>query len=168
MSILLSSGKEGTDMAEREGGCVCGAVRYRIEREPIFVHCCHCTDCQRLSGSAFAVNALIESTHVSVVAGAPERTGLATPSGGRRAVVRCASCGAMLWAFHPKVGDKIAFVRVGTLDDPAALPPQLHCFTRSKLPWVSIPEGVAATWASYDPADRWAPDTCARLAAALR
>src|SRR6185437_16541776 len=76
----------GIEMSERQnnvmdGGCTCGAIRYRLKAKPLFVHCCHCTWCQRKSGSAFAVNAFIEASQVELLKGNPERTTLPSASG---------------------------------------------------------------------------------------
>jgi len=120
-----------------EGGCECGAVRYRLTSEPIFVNCCHCRQCQKLSGSAFALNAMIEAGRVEVTAGA-DRIDQA------EGATRCASCKAMLWATHPMFGETILFLRAGTLDEAERLRPDAHFFVRSRHPWIVIPEGVAA------------------------
>ena len=118
-----------------EGGCECGAVRYRISGDPIFVNCCHCRDCQKISGSAFAVNAMIEADRIEVTHG-HER--LAVHGG----AARCSRCLTLLWAEHPRFGERIKFLRVGTLDEGERIAPDAHFFVRSKHPWVVIPHGV--------------------------
>lgn len=150
-----------------DGGCACGGVRYRLASPPIYVHCCHCTDCQRRSGTAFAVNALIESDRVELLAGEPRRQTLLLESGQVHAVLRCDGCGATLWSHHPLMGERIAFIPVGTLDAPGAFPPAAHCFTRTKLPWVILPEGAHASAEHYDPDTCWPPESHQRLRATL-
>jgi hypothetical protein len=137
-----------------EGGCACGALRYRLESAPMFVHCCHCRDCQRQTGSAFVINALIETDRIALLAGAPEPVGVPTDSGRTHDIYRCPACRIALWSDY---GGRPAlrFVRVGTLDDPAALAPDVHIYTRSKLPWVQLPEGVPAFEAYYRTETLW-------------
>jgi hypothetical protein len=117
-----------------EGGCHCGAVRYRLEGEPIIVNGCHCRDCQTLTGSAFAVNAMIEAGRVTILKGEPVTDG--------KAGTRCGHCAVLLWATHPMFGDGILFLRVGTLDESERMAPDIHVFVRSKHPWIALPEGV--------------------------
>lgn len=120
------------------GGCNCGAVRFHLEVAPIITHCCHCRQCQKTSGAAFRVNAMIETEHVTVLTGTPRRFhGVAS-----HAVWQCTVCGYALWSHHPHLGDGIAFVGVGVLDHGELLPPEAHYFTRSKHPWVTLPTGV--------------------------
>ena len=123
-----------------EGGCACGAVRYRLGSAPMFVHCCHCRDCQRQTGSAFVLNALIETDRISLLSGDPAPVAVPTDSGRPHEIYRCPACQTALWSDY---GGRPAlrFVRVGTLDEPAALPPDVHIFTRSKLPWVAAARG---------------------------
>ncbi|MFN3582478.1 GFA family protein [Phenylobacterium sp.] len=149
-----------------EGGCACGAVRYRLGSAPMIVHCCHCRDCQRQTGSAFVINALIETDRIEVASGAPEPTRMPTDSGRVHDVYRCPACRTALWSDY---GGRPAlrFVRVGTLDEPAALPPDVHIFTRSKLPWVGLPEGARAFEVYYDIEREWTPDALARRRAIL-
>lgn len=136
------------------GGCACGAVRYRLTSAPMFVHCCHCRDCRRQTGSAFVINALIETDRVAMLAGAPEPVAMPTDSGHPHDIYRCPACGTALWSDYGR-RKVLRFVRVGTLDRPAALPPDVHIYTRSKLPWVALPEGAPAFEAYYDPATLW-------------
>lgn len=147
------------------GGCACGEVRYRLTTAPLFVHCCHCRDCQHWSGTAFAINAPIERDRVQLSTGTPSPGTIRAQDGREQAVWRCERCGTTLWSHHPKLGDAVALIAVGTLDDPASFPPQVHCFTRTKLPWVILPDGVPATHGIYDDA-LWPPESIERLAAA--
>ena len=152
--------------ASLEGGCACGAVRYRLTREPMFVHCCHCRDCQRQTGSAFVVNALIETACIAVIAGEPAATGVPTASGRPHDIHRCPACRTALWSDY---GGRPAlrFVRVGTLDEPQAIPPDVHIFVRSKLPWVVLPEGVPAYDVYYDMQGLWPSASLERRRAIL-
>jgi hypothetical protein len=102
-----------------EGGCTCGAVRYRLKARPLFVHCCHCTWCQRETGSAFAVNAFIEASQVELLNGKPTQTTVPSASGKGQVLWRCADCGVTVWSNYPQAGPSIHFIRVGTLDDPS-------------------------------------------------
>src|SRR5690348_16611745 len=120
-----------------EGGCACGALRYRLASEPMFVHCCHCRDCQRQTGSAFVLNALIETDRVNIVLGEVTRFAMPTESGRPHGIYRCAKCGTAVWSEYGGVAT-LRFVRVGTLDGPAGIAPDVHIYTRSKLPWVKL------------------------------
>src|SRR5260221_2095641 len=140
----------GPDRAERlpmsdslEGGCACGAARYRLTSAPMFVHCCHCRDCQRQTGSAFVINALSETDRIAMISGQPVRVAVPTDSGRPHDIHRCPACQTAMWSDY---GRRLVlrFVRVGTLDDPAALPPDVHIYTRSRLPWVELPKAVPA------------------------
>jgi hypothetical protein len=138
-----------------EGGCTCGAVRYRLRDAPMFVHCCHCTSCQTETGSAFVLNALIESDRVETLAGAPEPVMTPSESGRGQNVWRCPDCRVALWSNYGGAADMLRFVRIGTLDDPGALPPDVHIYTRSKLPWVMLPDDVPVFEAYYDSKSLW-------------
>jgi hypothetical protein len=144
-----------------EGGCACGAVRYRLGAAPMFVHCCHCRDYQRQTGSAFVINALIETDRITLLSGEPEPVAVPTDSGRPHHIHRCPTCRTALWSDY---GGRPAlrFVRVGTLDDPAALAPDVHIFTRSKLPWVQLPEGVPAFEVYYETQKLWPAASLAR------
>ena len=137
-----------------EGGCACGAVRYRLASAPMFVHCCHCLDCQRQTGSAFVLNALIEADRVTVLSGNPEATGMPTDSGRPHEIHRCPSCRTAVWSVY---GGRpvLRFVRVGTLDTPSALAPDVHIYTRSKQPWITLPPEIPAFEAYYDSKKLW-------------
>jgi hypothetical protein len=136
------------------GGCACGALRYRLLTAPMFVHCCHCRDCQRQTGSAFVLNALIETDRIALVAGDPQPVAVPTDSGRPHRIFRCPACRTAVWSEYGGVA-ALRFVRVGTVDDPAALPPDVHIYTRSKLPWVTLPDRVPAFAAYYDAKKLW-------------
>lgn len=142
------------------GSCSCGSVKYRLTSAPMFVHCCHCKDCQRQTGSAFVLNALIEADRV-VVEGQTIGVSMPTDSGRPHIIHRCPKCQTALWSNYGG-REQLRFVRVGTLDEPAALPPDVHIYTRSKLPWVRLPDGVPAFEAYYDSAKLWPAESLAR------
>jgi hypothetical protein len=147
-----------------EGGCACGAVRYRLASEPMFVNCCHCRDCQRQTGSAFVLNALIETDRIAVLSGAPEPVQMPTDSGRPHDIFRCPKCRTAVWSDYGRRG-VLRFVRVGTLDDPDSCPPDIHIFTMSKQPWVVIPEGMTAVHEYYDMEKTWPKENWERLKA---
>ena len=140
---------------EARGRCTCGKVRYRMNALPIVVHACHCTECQRLSGGAFAINALIETDQVDVLTGEPEPVPVKGTSGNLQTIMRCPDCHVALWSHYPGAGPGITFVRVGTLDEPGRLPPDIHIFTSTKLPWLELPPDARAVDSYYDPAEVW-------------
>jgi hypothetical protein len=114
-----------------EGGCTCRAVRYQMIISPMFVHCCHCRWCQRETGASFALNAIIEADRVILVSGAPETVNTPSNSGKGQKIVRCPTCRVAVWSHYAGFGDAVSFVRVGTLDEPDRLPPDIHIFTYS-------------------------------------
>jgi hypothetical protein len=148
------------------GGCACGALRYRLTRAPMKVHCCHCRQCQRLTGSAFVLNAIIEADHIVLVSGEVETTPGPSESGRVHDIYRCATCSTAVWSDYGG-RPNYRFVRVGTLDDPARFQPDVHVFTASKLPWVGLPEDVPACEIFYEMEDIWSPEELARRALAL-
>ncbi|MDE2183089.1 MAG: GFA family protein [Alphaproteobacteria bacterium] len=153
-------------MSTHAGSCFCGAVRYRLESDPMFVHCCHCTDCQHQTGSAFAINALIEADRVTLLSGTPKPVTMKTESGRPHDIYRCPDCKSAVWSDYGRRRN-LLFVRVATLDDPGALPPDVHIFTRSKIPWVRLPEGARAFEVYYDMKKEWPPASLARREALL-
>ena len=148
-----------------DGGCACGQVRYRMTAKPMLVHCCHCKDCQRQTGSAFVINALIENTRLELTAGTPEVVAVPTDSGRPHDIYRCPNCRTAVWSDYG--GRPLRFVRVGTLDEPSRAPPDVHIFTRSKLPWVGLPNDVPAFDVFYDLKTFWPPEAMARRQALL-
>jgi len=145
-----------------EGGCTCRAVRFRLVSRPLFVHCCHCTWCQRESGASFALNAMIESERVELLSGAPELVDTPSASGAGQLIARCPHCRVAVWSHYAGAGKAISFVRVGTLDEPGRLPPDIHIFTASKQPWVVLPPGTPAVMAYYDRKHYWPAESLAR------
>lgn len=137
------------------GSCDCRRIRYRMETAPMFVHCCHCRWCQRETGTAFALNALIEADRVILTAGKPDMIDTPSASGRGQKVARCPSCRVALWSHYSGAGPHVCFVRVGTLDEPDYLPPDIHIFTRSKQPWVVLPADTPAMPDFYDRNEHW-------------
>ena len=157
------------------GSCFCGAVRYRIASAPMFVHCCHCRDCQRQAGSAFAINGLIERDRIELLAGAPEPVAMKTDSGRPHDIWRCPECRSALWSDYGRRG-VLVFLRLATLDDPGRFAPDVHIFTRSKIGWVDLshpapgattgrPAKVCEVY--YDMKTEWPPESLARRQALL-
>jgi hypothetical protein len=151
----------------REGGCTCGHVRYRLASTPLFVHCCHCRWCQRETGSSYALNALIEADRVRLLRGDTESIATPSASGKGQMIRRCPHCHVALWSHYDYagIGDAVAFVRVGTLDQPDAMPPDIHIFTESKQPWVVLAPGTPAMPEYYKASEYWPPESLARRAA---
>ena len=151
-----------------EGGCTCGQVRYRLGDAPFAVHCCHCRSCQRETGSAFALNGLVEADAITVTAGEPERVETPSESGKGQSVFRCPACRVAMWSHYGGMGEKAGFVRIGTLDDPDAFPPDLHIFTRSKQPWVTLtgdPPAFEVYYSQKQYDDLFGPERAARYRA---
>ena len=150
-----------------EGGCDCRQVRYRMETRPLFVHCCHCRWCQRETGASFALNAMIESDRVTLLSGEPEIVDTPSESGLGQKIARCPRCRIALWSNYAGAGPILKFVRVGTLDLPDHLPPDIHIFTASKQPWVVLPPGTPAVPEYYRSAEHWPQQSLDRRAALL-
>lgn len=152
-----------------EGGCSCGEIRYEVLVSPMIVHCCHCRWCQRQTGTAFALNALIEADQVRVIKGEVEILAVASPSGKGQTIARCQSCRIAVWSNYYMGGlkDYIRFIRVGTLDDPDIMPPDVHIFTCSKQPWVPLPDDAVIVDKFYKYEDVWSADSLLRREALL-
>lgn len=146
---------------ELTGGCTCRRVRYRLTAAPLFVHCCHCTWCQRETGSAFAVNALVESRHV-LVEGETELVPTPSASGKGQRIARCPTCRVALWSHYGGAGDAVSFVRVGSLDEPGRIRPDIHIYVSTRLPWVQLPADVPQVREYYRRSDYWPPESQAR------
>jgi hypothetical protein len=148
-----------------EGACTCGAIRYRLTSAPMIVHCCHCSWCQRETGSAFVINAMIETDRLERLQGEPIMVDTPSGSGKGQQIARCAQCHVALWSHYPGGGKAVAFVRVGTLQEPGRLPPDVHIYTSTKQPWLTLPAGVPAVDEFYELDDVWSPASLARRAA---
>jgi hypothetical protein len=151
--------------ARAQGGCSCGAVRYRLLSEPLFTHCCHCLNCQRQTGSAFVINLLIETDRVELVAGAPQPVDVPRDDGSTQRIFRCPTCQVAVYSQYGR--PEVRFVRAGTLDDPSQVAPDVHIFTRSKLSWVALPESVPAFEVYYDTKALWPRASLERLSAVM-
>ena len=152
---------------ELSGHCTCGEIRYQLRSAPMIVHCCHCRWCQRESGGAFALNAMIEADRVELLCGALEIHTIATQSGKGQKLSRCSNCRIVLWSNYAGLGDLACFVRVGTLDNPELCPPDIHIFTASKLPWVVLPPEARAVPEFYDRKIVWPAASLSRRQALL-
>jgi len=151
-----------------EGGCDCKAVRYRMETKPLFVNCCHCRWCQRETGASFALNAMIETDRLTVLAAKPEMVDTPSNSGNGQKIARCPKCRLALWSHYAGAGPVVAFVRVGTLDNPDACPPDIHIFTSTKQPWVVLPAGTPAMPEYYDREKYWPRESLERRKAYMQ
>lgn len=140
-----------------QGGCACGYVRYQIEVAPFIVHCCHCSYCQRQTGSAFVLNALVDASQVTLLSGSLDQVMTASPSGKGQNIVRCPKCRVAVWShyFMGGIRNGINFIRVGTLDDPNQFPPDVHIFTSTKQEWVNLPENAAVFEKFYEFEKMW-------------
>jgi hypothetical protein len=150
-----------------DGGCDCGFIRYRMATRPLFVHCCHCRWCQRESGASFALNAMIEAGRVIHLGGEPEIIDTPSNSGKGQKIARCPKCRIAVWGNYAGAGPVIRFVRVGTLDQPDHLPPEIHVFTASKQPWVVISPDVPSVPEYYERESYWPAESLARRLAIL-
>ena len=146
-----------------EGGCSCGAVRYRLTSEPLFTHCCHCLNCQRQTGSAFVVNVLIEADRLELLAGDPQPVDVPRDDGSSQRIFRCPAC--QVAVFSEYGSPRVRFLRAGTLDDPAQVEPDVHIYTRSKVPWIRLPDSAPAFEAYYDTQALWPAPSLERLEA---
>ncbi|MDO8768901.1 MAG: GFA family protein [Burkholderiaceae bacterium] len=144
-----------------QGGCTCGEVRYEMTTAPLFVHCCHCTWCQRESGSAFALNALIEADRVRLLTGEPEVVNTPSNSGKGQKISRCPTCRVAVWSNYGG-HETVRFIRVGTLDDPNAMPPDIHIFTSTKQSWVILDPATPAVAEYYSSSKLWPAESLAR------
>jgi hypothetical protein len=149
----------------REGGCSCGAVRYRLTSEPLIVHCCHCLNCQRQTGSAFVINLLIEADRVELLAGEPQRVDVPRDDGSAQPIFRCPDCQVAVFSEYGR--PEVRFVRAGTLDHPSSIEPDVHIYTRSKVGWVTLPDSAPAFNEFYDSKTLWPVASLERLRAAL-
>jgi len=150
-----------------DGGCTCRHVRYRMTSKPLFVHCCHCSWCQRETGAAFALNAMIEADRVQLLEGDVQVIDTPSNSGKGQRISRCPKCLIAVWSNYGGAGDSLRFVRVGTLDNPGALPPDIHIFTSSKQPWMVLPAGARAVPEYYKSSEQWPKESLERRAALM-
>jgi len=156
-----------TEETHFDGGCTCRQIRYRMHRTPLFVHCCHCRWCQRETGTAFALNGLVEASEVTLLRGDVEVIDTPSNSGRGQRIARCPACKVALWSNYGAAKDRIHFVRIGTLDDPDTFPPDIHIFTSSKQPWVNLDGGAPAVAEFYDWKEHWPQESARRYREAL-
>ena len=153
------------------GGCVCGLVRFRMDLHPLIVHCCHCSWCQRQTGSAFAVNVLIEADQVHLLKGKVFDVEVPSPSGANQRISRCPNCQVAVWsnylALSGGIGELVRFVRAGALDNPNRIYPDVHIYTSSKQPWVFLPPDALTVKEYYKPEEVWTKDSLERRRALL-
>jgi hypothetical protein len=147
-----------------DGGCTCGHVRYRLMSKPLFVHCCHCSWCQRETGSAFALNAMIEAERVQLVHGDVVIVDIPSNSGKGQRISRCPTCKIAVWSTYAGAGEIIRFVRIGTLDEPSSLPPDIHIYTGTKQPWIGLPPDIPAVVEYYKASEHWPAESLQRRA----
>lgn len=152
----------------RQGGCGCGAVRFRVSGDPIFTNNCHCRQCQQQTGSTSVVNAFFETERIEVLSGDLAETTFAAGSGGDHVVVRCAACGSALWSHYPGMARHGAGLRAGTLDEPGSIVPDAVIFVTERMPWVALPEGIPAFETTYDFREVLPPERLDRLRAVSR
>lgn len=145
-----------------EGGCTCGSVRYRLLANPLIVHCCHCRWCQRETGTAFALNALIETSAVKLLKGVVEVVATPSSSGKGQNISRCPHCKVALWSNYAAAGEAMRFIRIGTLDEPEQVKPDIHIYTSSKQDWVQIPADVRSMPAFYRLPEVWSAESLER------
>jgi len=156
-----------TETLFHEGGCTCRQLRYRMTSKPLFVHCCHCRWCQRETGASFALNAMIEADRVQLLQGEVEVVDTPSNSGKGQRIARCPRCRIAVWSNYGGAGDALRFVRVGTLDEPDRLPPDIHIFTASKQPWVVLQPDTPAVAEYYKSGELWPRESLERRAVLL-
>lgn len=145
------------------GGCGCGHIRYEFSQKPLIVHCCHCSSCQRETGAAFAVNALIESSDVVVKDHQPVLVNTPSESGKGQQIARCPECQMAVWSHYGGFGENVSFIRVGTLDDTTQTPPDVHIFVQSKQPWFQLPSATPSFEKFYNIKEIWSDESLLRL-----
>jgi hypothetical protein len=146
------------------GHCACQKVRYEVTASPLIVHACHCRNCQRETGSAFAINALIETTNTVQLQGETEEVLTPTASEKGQRVVRCSECKVAVWSHYAygKLSEAIVFLRVGTLVEPDLMPPNLHIYTESKQAWLTLPTGIPSFPHYYKASEQWTKESLKR------
>src|SRR5215469_6003574 len=150
-------------MSTYEGGCACGEIRYRLASDPLVVHCCHCLNCQRQTGSAFVINMLIESDRMELLTGELKRVDTPRDAGPAQQIFRCPTCEVALYSDYGR--PDVRFVRAGTLDEPSRVTPDVHIYTRSKLPWITLPDSAPAFEVYYHRKDVWSRESLDRIEA---
>jgi hypothetical protein len=116
------------------GGCACGAIRYECSVEPLASFNCHCRDCQRETGSAFASIIAVPRASVTLVQGRPKYFGLTADSGFTTSRAFCGECGSPLFG-QPNRRPDMLTLRAGSLDDPSQFKPNQNIYTATAQPW---------------------------------
>lgn len=156
------------DNVRLTGKCTCGDIQFELKREPMFVHCCHCSWCQRETGSAFAINALVESENVKILTGHPDKVDVPSNSGLGQRIIRCSFCKTALWSNYSAAKETVCFVRVGTLNSPNACPPDIHIFTSTKQNWIELGNSVPAVDEYYQRSKYWPEESIHRYKIAIK
>jgi len=118
-----------------EGGCACGAVRYRLTKAPPFIYTCHCSDCQKLTTSAFTLSAPVARDTLEITQGTLKSWTRTTTESGRPTDQHvCANCGVRIYSEPPQAPDRVT-LRLGTLDDTSWLRPAAAIWMKSAQPW---------------------------------
>lgn len=121
------------------GGCLCGSTRYEIAAEPTLIYACHCSDCQKATGSAFVLAMRVPPGRIVCTQGGAKPYVRARADGRKRSVFRCPHCLTALWSENVEPS-KYVTVYAGTLDDSARLPPPAHVWTQDAQPWIGLPK----------------------------
>lgn len=130
-----------------EGGCACGAVRYRLDAAPYDAGYCHCGACRRSSGAPFNVFATVPATAMNLTEG--EIRWRRSSDFGRRG--SCVACGTQLAMQVDFQADEVDFT-IASLDAPGAVVPGFHIFWAERVPWLRLADGLPRF-------DGWRPDT---------
>lgn len=142
---------------------MCNTVRYRLLTSPLFCHACHCLDCQRVSGSAFILSLEIELYNIKIISATlPAFTKHEPKPGVFEQFAECPKCRVRLWA-DSMVEEAVCDVRVGTLDFPSLMEPDLHIFVESKLDWVRLPDGARTMLKGGNVQQFWPKSSLKRL-----
>jgi len=125
-----------------EGGCLCGAIRYRIQGDGLMLSACHCQECQRTGGGAFGMSLIVLREALELTKGSPRRFEKPYEDGRHKVFNFCGECSGRVWNEMPRF-PQIYNVKPGTLDDANKwLDPVAHLWLSMKQPWVPIPEGA--------------------------
>ena len=151
-----------------KGACSCGEVEFTLLQAPMFIHCCHCTWCQKETGSAFALNALIETSSINLDGGKLTRITVPTNSGKGQIIVRCSKCLSALWSHYGAAEEKVAFLRVGTLNNSREIQPDIHIYTSSKVNWLKLGYDTPVVEEYYRRSQYWPESSINRYKSAVQ
>jgi hypothetical protein len=144
------------------GGCGCGAVRYQLSGPPLFTHVCHCSECQRRTGSAFGLTMMIQRTQLEIIQGELKGISVNTDSGTLKTSYFCPACGVHIWNERDRDSSIYAF-RPGTLDNASGIVVGAHVWTCSKQAWVKLDPAIPAFKKMYDRGEVWPPTSLDRV-----